>query len=140
MLCTPQIVWPMFELNNRNSKKRTPCSITLQVRESKLPPGHPHVALSLHSLGRLFVLARVCMRMPKNITNGLSPSEKLRFPCSILTALSSWRILRRSLPLAAAPPTTPHKRMQLAKNTQLTKLPRSDSVGEPISRSAARFH
>jgi hypothetical protein len=25
----------------------------LQVRESKLPPGHPHVALSLHSLGRV---------------------------------------------------------------------------------------
>jgi tetratricopeptide (TPR) repeat protein len=26
---------------------------SLQVRESKLPAGHPHLALSLHSLGRL---------------------------------------------------------------------------------------
>ena len=54
---------------------------------------------------------------------------------------SSWRTLRRSSPLAAAPPkppTTPPKRMQLAKNTPLTKLLRSDFALPSQSRDRLR--
>jgi hypothetical protein len=82
---------------------------SFQVRESKLPLDI-RTWCSVCIAWGVFVLARVGMRMPRNITNGLSPLEKLRFPCSILTALSSWRILRRCLPLVAAPPKPPTNR------------------------------
>src|SRR5260370_27338245 len=141
MLCSPQIIWPMFEPNSLNSKKRTPCSI------SPCRYVNPSFLLDIRTWRSVciawgvFALAMVCMRMPSDTTNELSPSEKLRFPCSILTGPSSWRTLRRSLPLVAAPPkppTTPYKRKQLAKNTPLTKLLRSDSALPSQSRDRLR--
>src|SRR6266851_10152023 len=137
MLCSRQIIWPMFEPNSLNSKQRTPCSISPCRSVNPSFPLDIRTWRSVCIAWGVFVLARVCMRMPSDITNGLSPSEKPRCLWNIPTALSSWRTLRRSLPLVAAPPkppTTPHKRMRLAKNTPLTKLLRPDSALPSQSR------
>src|ERR1700688_5026759 len=133
----PQIIYATFEPNSRNSKERAYCSTNLC---KSVNPSFPRDIRTWHSVCTVlavFAPARVCMRMPRNITNELSPSEKPRCLWNILTAPSSWKILRHSLPLGAVPPRptiTPHKRMLHGKNMQMTKLPGSEPHSKAISR------
>jgi tetratricopeptide (TPR) repeat protein len=113
---------------------------SLQVRESKLPPEHPHLALSLHSLGRLRArqgLSADAERYYKRALAIRAAALPLQHPhrAKLLEDFAALFTLSGRSAEAAGYAGQAHAARE---NTPLTKLQRSDSALSSQSRDRLR--